>query len=81
MNLRVFMFYGSFRPLGSRELAGSCSPYPLAWSRLLIQNETAALVNNTKLEDWVGRCELLLEDALAASPREMTSWPSLLQSG
>ena len=28
MNLRVFMLYGSFGPLGSRELAGSCSPDP-----------------------------------------------------
>ena len=25
MKLRVFMLYGSFWPLGSRELAGSCS--------------------------------------------------------
>jgi hypothetical protein len=42
---------------------GTGADYQLAWPRLLFQNETAALVNNTKLDDWADRCELLLEDA------------------
>jgi hypothetical protein len=51
--------------------AGTGADYRLAWPRLLFQNETAALVNNTKLDDWVGRCELLLEDAfIGVAPRD-----------
>jgi hypothetical protein len=33
INLRVFMPYGSFWPLGSRELAGSCSSALVVRSR------------------------------------------------
>ena len=48
MNRRVFALYEWSGSLGSREPEGSCCPRQLAWPRLLIQNETAALVNNTK---------------------------------
>ena len=45
--------------------------YQLIWPRRLFQAETAALVNNTKIDDWADRCELLLEDAfLGSAPRD-----------
>jgi hypothetical protein len=45
--------------------------YQLIWPRQLFQTETAALVNNTRINDWAGRCELLLEDAfLGIAPRD-----------
>lgn len=50
---------------------GGGADYQLVWPRLLFQNETAALVNNTKLDDWEARCALLLEDAfIGAAPRD-----------
>lgn len=51
---------------------GSGADYQLVWPRRLFQSEAAALVNNTgKLDDWDGRCELLLEDAFAGiAPRD-----------
>jgi hypothetical protein len=45
--------------------------YQLIWPRRLFQTETAALVNNIRINDWAGRCELLLEDAfLGVAPRD-----------
>jgi hypothetical protein len=46
--------------------------YQLIWPRLLFQTEAAALLNNyNKLDDWDGRCELLLEDAFVGeAPRD-----------
>jgi hypothetical protein len=50
---------------------GGGADYQLGWPRLLFQNETAALVNNTKLDNWEARCALLLEDAfVGAAPRD-----------
>ena len=50
---------------------GSGADYQLVWPRPLFRNETAALVNNTKFDDWDGRCELLLEDAfVGVAPRD-----------
>jgi hypothetical protein len=43
----------------------------LAWPRRLFRSEAAALVNNTKFDDWADRCELLLEDSfVGVTPRD-----------
>ena len=52
-------------------MTSTAADYQLVWPRQVFQTETAALVNNTRIDDWAARCELLLEDAfLGVAPRD-----------
>lgn len=52
-------------------MSSIAADYQLIWPRRLFQTETAALINNTRINDWADRCELLLEDAfLGVAPRD-----------